>query len=548
MRQARFHSSHSKSLLSQDPARPASPKRRIKSFSTPWHTKPDVVEVIADTNLAYNGQERLATAANIEDKDMLQWEVFQKQTHAKKRNFWLKGHIQSAPEGHFHKDATYLSKRNQAYQVWRSRDWEDVKQDLLDWSRKGLEFRGPGRPKGAAGSCRRSDDQCIAAIFTWNFKFGPALRFSQLREKIKAVDKESEEYKDLMQELRELPWLKKQLKGFHEHCKDIIKALGATEFSRNVELSLNGDSAELHGHLVLSVLQVREKIQWFALDLEKPEKYSYGGCFPDITRNKVKGRGAVSSVHRAHSYLQSSKTGVVESETNFSKGDKFVCPWKVVIHLWQVRKISSRAAKEDLVMNRDNVERALHVIDASERAEQDVNMRFEQRRVQSLLKRSRKPFKTFPAVEKWKRQYDGQLYGQATRFLFLVLVGESRWGKTEFAKSLWGAEQTYICDCQQAPEPNFSQWRYGHDKAIVFDECRIELAAQNKAIMQANSDGCWSCQSRCQQHARWLFLYGVPLIICTNSWDVDQIHDEDLKKWVLANQVLVEVSDFMYVE
>ena len=39
------------------------------------------------------------------------------------------------------------------------------------------------------------------------------------------------------------------------------------------------------------------------------------------------------------------------------------------------------------------------------------------------------PFRSFPAIENWKEQYDTEV----SRYKFLVLVGRSRMGKTQLA-------------------------------------------------------------------------------------------------------------------
>ena len=58
------------------------------------------------------------------------------------------------------------------------------------------------------------------------------------------------------------------------------------------------------------------------------------------------------------------------------------------------------------------------------------------------------PRLTIPEVEEWKRQYTDPLFAGLTRFKFLVLEGESRWGKTRFACSIFGILCTYVCQCQ----------------------------------------------------------------------------------------------------
>ena len=51
-------------------------------------------------------------------------------------------------------------------------------------------------------------------------------------------------------------------------------------------------------------------------------------------------------------------------------------------------------------------------------------------------------------VEDWKLQYTPARYGVAQHFKILVLRGESMAGKSSFAKSLFGEQQTLLLNCQ----------------------------------------------------------------------------------------------------
>ena len=63
------------------------------------------------------------------------------------------------------------------------------------------------------------------------------------------------------------------------------------------------------------------------------------------------------------------------------------------------------------------------------------------------------PFKVIPQVGEWKLQYFAPEFAAASRFKFLVLEGDSRFGKTRFACSSFGVEHTYVCNCQGVKQP-----------------------------------------------------------------------------------------------
>ena len=128
---------------------------------------------------------------------------------------------------------------------------------------------------------------------------------------------------------------------------------------------------------------------------------------------------------------------------------------------------------------------------------------------------------------------------------FLVLSGDSCWGKTRFAVSLWGFRYTYIVQCQGAAQPNMNRYDPRKHKCVVLDEPSDELIDTCKVLMQAGVDGVDAYQSPTQRFTRWYCLYQVPIIICTNRWITDGTKGERAD-WIRENHVHVHVTDFMY--
>eukprot|EP00975_Prorocentrum_lima_P001901 412853-Prorocentrum_lima.AAC.1 len=75
------------------------------------------------------------------------------------------------------------------------------------------------------------------------------------------------------------------------------------------------------------------------------------------------------------------------------------------------------------------------------------------------------------------------------RFPFLVLIGESCTGKTQFALSLYGRETTYYINVQSADEPNLKDYQRCRHTAILMDEATPKFVVRHKALFQANSEG-----------------------------------------------------------
>ena len=108
-----------------------------------------------------------------------------------------------------------------------------------------------------------------------------------------------------------------------------------------------------------------------------------------------------------------------------------------------------------------------------------------------------KPSRIIPAVSTWLRLLqDG--FGSATRFPFLVLHGASRYGKTQFARQLFGAARTLVVSCQGVKQPNLKSFSRSKHKAIVFDEADHTLILANKQLFQAGTVSILLAQSQCQ--------------------------------------------------
>ena len=70
---------------------------------------------------------------------------------------------------------------------------------------------------------------------------------------------------------------------------------------------------------------------------------------------------------------------------------------------------------------------------------------------------------------------------------------------------------------------------------------RSDARLGQQAVVQAGTVSVLLAPSQCQEHAYELWLYGVPLIISTNTWDATA--DE----WLPANSILVPVDSLLWV-
>ena len=172
--------------------------------------------------------------------------------------------------------------------------------------------------------------------------------------------------------------------------------------------------------------------------------------------------------------------------------------------------------------------------------------------METLLVRTQSPFKFIPEVELWKLQFGSDerwsMYGRESRSKFLVLHGPSMYGKTQYAKSLFGFEHTLVVQCQNVDVPNLQAFRRSKHKAVIYDECPSTLIVKHKALFQGNTDGALLGQSTCNEYAYWVFLYGVAQIICCNDWLAGIKEGTQEMDWLLANSIVYEVNEKTYVD
>ena len=471
-----------------------------------------------------------------------------KLTPANRRNRWAAWWIRNKPPSYFSKHQNYTQKRYLAYQEWSKLDWEGVYQTLLAWHKEGENFEtGRGAPGGNnnAGKPAPEDVTATAFLVSWNVESCEEPAFLTLWTAVKAADPETTMYDDLMAEIQKLPCVSFAWGKFLEYVDWLVVQCRALEHSECMELSLHAEKGRWHFHGTFSCLNYLEHgrterkltmqkvdLSWFA---EKPVVRVASG----------KGRGSEAALQRMHCYCQWPKVGSVFRRTNYSRGTGFVCKASWTLHCWQLRKLSFRAARSEIIHNRDSVESGLAKLDGARFAEVEVEMRRRKETVMRVSVTKLSKFKKIEVVEAWQRQYDPENRGVLTRFLFLVLEGETRFGKTRFACSRFGPHRTFVVNCQGVKQPSMAGWDPRNFDCIVLDEPGMELVDTCKVFLQASLEGTDMYQSPTQRFTRWVWVYMVPIIVCTNDWVKDS-DNSPTARWIRQNQVHVKVTDYLF--
>ena len=274
--------------------------------------------------------------------------------------------------------------------------------------------------------------------------------------------------------------------------------------------------------------------------------WMFRGAAPLLKLGVGKGRNKESMRNRGHYYCQAPKEGRLFCATNYIMNLHFIVEPKWIMALWTLRKLSHTNAKSEILQARGRVAHSLKEISTVETMEEALEIEAEKKQVHESLKSHMRPFWEIPLVAEWADQYKrdvpNAMYGVKARFKFLVLNGPSCYGKTQFAKSIFGVDNSLLVPCENISSPCLKDFRRGVHKCIVFDECSSSIVVQNKMLFQANSDGVLLGQSQCNEYAYWKYLYCTPMIVCCNDWMKGIEASSPDGNWLFTNSMFLEIT------
>ena len=170
--------------------------------------------------------------------------------------------------------------------------------------------------------------------------------------------------------------------------------------------------------------------------------------------------------------------------------------------------------------------------------------REEQRlQVENTIRANQRPFKKIDEVNTWMKQY-AEI---RDRYLFLVLDGDSQFGKTRFAANLTTAEKFFLVDCSSATEPELRLFDRDQHDVVCFDEAKPSMIIRVKKLVQAGVDMARLGQSATNQVSYQVWFHRVKLVVCCNGWDeqVRKMPSEDAA-WLKKNSVYVKVTEPLF--
>ena len=201
----------------------------------------------------------------------------------------------------------------------------------------------------------------------------------------------------------------------------------------------------------------------------------------------------------------------------------FPITYKMIHDLWALQKLSHDSARDLCIRARcANADKLMAFIDWTESRELS---RMYKKRAVSLRQKHEDMLCTFKTTQpqlEWLRQYEPQTIESHLRFKALLLVGSTSSGKSRKACSIYGHTSTLVVNCQGLGSnlPSLRSFRRSDHRCIVFDEvCSAQVLA-NKLVFQAGTDELTLSQSVCNVAAYQVWLFGVPMILCSNHFQM----------------------------
>jgi len=232
----------------------------------------------------------------------------------------------------------------------------------------------------------------------------------------------------------------------------------------------------------------------------------------------------------------------------------FPLPAMTVFNLWKQRKMHTADAEHDLTFSRDY--RALDVIRKIQdlaKVEQMFEEKVEAQKIVVEINAHAKKFISHPTIEKFMKSFDPSEMGRRGRWQPLAFVGSTDSGKTWKAMSLF-PNQTLKVSCQGLPNgilPSLKEMDRNIHKAICFDEIRADQILGNRELFQSGPFPTKLAQSACGQHEYSVWLYGIAMLICTNSLEVNEksLTYEADEEWLKHNvlQVMLQKGRKWYL-
>ena len=160
--------------------------------------------------------------------------------------------------------------------------------------------------------------------------------------------------------------------------------------------------------------------------------------------------------------------------------------------------------------------------------------------IDAINKKVQGEAKPFRKISIFDEEFLPQFEDYRSRYKFFVLEGRSRTGKSSWVFWLRNdPEKVFYVNCANCMEPDLRKFNWLKHKIILLDEASPEMVINQKLLMQGPPCLVKLGQSSTNCHAYDVFVSGIMMIICSNTWDEDvrNMPKKGDRDWIRDNQV-----------
>ena len=345
--------------------------------------------------------------------------------------------------------------------------------------------------------------------------------------------------------IAELDW-----RGFLAWVQLQVPAWGVIHWCASMERCGSGQP---HVHLMLQFASASDSrgVDGFIFNSARPN-----ACATDVCGEGLSKKHFQRSVDRGMFYVWADKIGTIFAPDNkpFTDGNYTPC-WtdcaktyqvlgKWPETLWKQRKITTEVYEKLLFLTRDGVlSRQRNLQACLDREEAIASRAAVEERVVRIPSNPQlyKPFPQVPEAQAWLKLFEHD----ALRYPILVVLGASRSGKTEWAKSLFQQPlELKIGTLEFFPE-TMRQFKRGHHDGLVLDDVRdLQFLVNHQEKLQGKYDCLVEFGSTaggtCAYHRD---LFGVP-VVATINFSTKNLQFLEQHDWLAnpGNRVLVQLA------
>ena len=406
-------------------------------------------------------------------------------------------------------------------------------------------------PVGVTASTISEGTKTTGMLLTWHGDWG------MQDAKVLAAVSVSDTIEHLSRLLSSMSFYQELGDTFFRFCTSRAITLGFSQVSVSVEHCQKGDIASrVHLHCYVSGGRHRLSYASFEILEFQDVRVSHVAFTGYGAKNKDTSENVKSSAqckfnsgrcNEAHYYLQFEKVGLLHQQSNFLKFVDFPVPARWIMSQYKQRKMSAETATIEIIACRDRCRGSIGELDFQIAKQVELTNERREKVAKSQMKQAMRPFIKMPsAITEWLGQYNRPEGHTLFRYKPLVLDGETRFGKTSWALSFFGPESTLQVNCQNITAPNLLSWRRQSDQysAILFDEGSWKLIFENKMLFQAGPASVDLGQSATNCNAYKVFVFAVPMIICSNQFWKDI--DDAGKQYLASNIIYLPVTSPCY--